>query len=263
MRLTKNIFLFLVCLSCLTATISAQKYLDKPFQKWSKEEALKVLTDSPWVETYQSAEGLANADREQIARSQADQSMSSRQTVGSAGRTTGQTPVVVRLHSALPVRQALVRLQQIEAGYDKWDDKKRADFDAARKNLLECPICKDYYVVTMTKFLNSSDNGVQDGLFQTMKSEDLKGNIWLLNDKGEKRDLREFTPPKGARDFAIFFFPRRDANNNDLLTSDSKDLKIVFDGGFLNKSKNPYAEMLPANFDFRVPKLLVGDKIEF
>lgn len=115
----------------------------------------------------------------------------------------------------------------------------------------------------MTKFLNSADNGVQEGLFQTMNAEDLKGNVWLENENGEKRELKEFTPPKGARDFAVFFFPRRDANNKDLLTPQSKDLKFVFDGGFLSGSKNAYASMLPKNFDFKVARLTMGDKIEF
>lgn len=114
MKFAKSKLLLFVCLCCLTGTVSAQKFLEKPYQKWSKEDAIKLLTDSSWVQTYQSAEGLAAAEREQAAKSQADQSMrgtGGRPTVGSTARNLGQTPVVIRLHSALPVRQALVRLR--------------------------------------------------------------------------------------------------------------------------------------------------------
>jgi hypothetical protein len=257
-----NKLLLFVCLCCLASVASAQKTWEKPFQKWSKEEAIKILTNSPWVETYQSPEGLARGAQEQIAREQADQNLRRQPTQGSSVRNIAPAPVVIRLHSALPIRQALIRLRQIEAGYDKMDEKKRADFDEITKNYLACPLCQNYYVVTMTKFSNSSAQGVQDGLFQTMKFEQLKGKVRLVNDKGEQRDLAEFTPPKGAGDFAVFFFARRDTKANDFLTAESENFKFVFNNEFLSNT-NPYANLLPRSFEFKVSKLIIGGKLEF
>jgi hypothetical protein len=262
MKLIKSKLLLIICLCCLTHAVSAQKVWEKPFQQWSKEEAIKILTNSPWVQTYQSPEGLARGAREQVARDQADQNLRQQPAQGSRTRFIAPPPVVIRLHSALPIRQALIRLQQIEAGYDKWDEKKRAEFDDTTKNYLSCPLCKDYYVVTMTKFNDSSAQGVKDGLFQTMQTKELKGNVWLANEKGEKRELVEFTPPKGSGDFAVFFFPRRDSKGNNLITEQSKDFKFVFDNAFLT-AKNPYAVLLPLNFEFKVSKMMIGDKVEF
>ncbi|MBA2735577.1 MAG: hypothetical protein H0U50_02195, partial [Pyrinomonadaceae bacterium] len=54
----------------------------------------------------------------------------------SIARNFGSPPVVIRLHSALPIRQALVRIQQISAGYDKMDEKQKADFDAGQRDFL-------------------------------------------------------------------------------------------------------------------------------
>lgn len=265
MKYNKIKLLLFIWLCALTVTVSAQKVLEKPFQKWSKDEAVKILTDSPWVQTYQSNVGVANAESLQIARSQSQSTARGQQQkiTGSSPNILGVAPVIIRLHSSLPIRQAMVRLQQIEVGYDKFDEKKRAAFDQATRNILECPLCKDYYVVTMTKFTNSSEQGVQEGLFQTMKPENLKGNVWLLNDKGEKRELREFTPPKSAGNFAIFFFPRRDEKNSELITANNKELKFVFSNDFLNSSNNAYSVLLPRSFDFKVSKLMVGDKVEF
>lgn len=261
MKINKKHILLFVCVCFLTTTAFAQKSWEKkPYQQWSKEETLKTLNDSPWAQSYQSAEGLAAADQAQIGRER--QVMDNIPARGAVGRNLTPAPVYIRLHSALPVRQAFVRLQQLEAGYDKFDEKKRLEFDAATKNILDCPLCQNYYIVTMTKALNSSGQGVEEGLFQILKLEDLKGNVWLENDKGEKRELVQFTPPKGARDLAIFFFARRDDKSNSLLTEQSKGLKFVFSNNFFS-SGNPYSALLPRSFEFKASKMIMGNKVEF
>jgi hypothetical protein len=60
----------LACFLCLSFTAMGQKYLEKPYQKWSKDEALRVITDSPWARTYQSTEGAAAAAARDVGREQ-------------------------------------------------------------------------------------------------------------------------------------------------------------------------------------------------
>lgn len=262
MKLSKSLLLLIACLYFLTGTVTAQKSLEKPYQKWSKEEAIKILNDSPWVKTYQSTEAMAAAEAQQIARDQAEGNVRRAGTVGTNTRAIAPKAVVVRLHSGLPVRQALIRLRQIGAGYDKWDEQKRAEFDNSAKNYIECSLCKDYYIVTMAKIVSPNSPDVEDGLFQTMKLEDLKGKVKLLNDKGEERELFQFTPPKNAGDFAVFFFARRDDKKNELLTPQSNDFKITFTSEFFSAA-NPYSTLLPRTFEFKTSKLLIGEKLEF
>ena len=57
--------------------------------------------------------------------------------------------VTVRLRSALPIRQALLRLKQIEAKYDNMSENDRADFDARMKGLIDCPACGENYIITL------------------------------------------------------------------------------------------------------------------
>ena len=255
--------LFLVVYLCyLTNTVFAQKVPDKPFQKWSKAEAVKLLTDSPWVRTYQSSAGIAAASQEQIRREQADQRLYRDTYGGSSSRTMAPVPVVTRLHSALPVREAMVRLRQIQADYDKMDETQRTEFDKTTAGMLDCAICKKFYVLTMTRFIDSSKQSVEEGVFQRMGFEQLKGNMWLLNEKGERRELVQFNPPKNATDMAVLYFARLDDKGNPFLTPESKKFEFVFDGTFLN-SGNPYAAWLPRRLEFDVSKLIVGDKIEF
>lgn len=261
MKLNKKVLLLFVCLCLLTITVPAQKFLEKPFQKWSKEEAMKLLTDSPWVQTYQSAAGLAAASRAEISRQQADQRIYRDSSAGSA--TSSITPpVVMRLHSALPIRQAIIRVRQIAAGYDKMDETQRAGFDKATQGFLACAICKNFYVMTLTKFVDSSGQFVDEGVFQRMTFEQLKGNVWLVNQNGERRELAQFTPPKNASDMAIFFFPRNDDKGAPFLTPASKSFEFVFNNDFLD-SRNPYTPLLPRKFSFNVSKLITDGSIVF
>jgi len=262
MKLHKRGLFLVVCLCFLTSTVLAQKVPDKPFQKWSKEEATKLLTDSPWVRTYQSQAGIVAASQAQIGREQADQRLYRDTYGGSSSRTMGPVPVVMRLHSGLPVRQAIVRLRQIQAGYDKMDEDKRAEFDKTTAGMLSCAICQKFYVVTMTRFLDSTRQSVEEGVFQRMGLADLKGNMWLQNEKGERRELVQFNPPKSASDMTVFYFARLDDKGNPFLTADSKKFEFVFDGAFLN-SGNPYASWLPRHLEFDVSKIKDGDTVIF
>lgn len=262
MKLKKSLLITFICLNLLSGIVSAQKTVEKPFQKWSKDDAIKLLSESSWARTYQSTEGSSGAAALQVAREQNQSVNSGGSNPRSVARNFGPPPVVMRLHSGLPIRQAMIRMQQITAGYDKMDDKKKADFDAEAKNFLSCAICQNYYVVTLTQFPNSSGQGIEEGIFERMTLKDMKGNVWLVNDKGEERELVQFTPPKGRGDSAVFFFARKDANGNAFLTSQNKDFKFVFKNDFLT-SKNPYAGLVPRNFEFKVAKLMVGENIEF
>jgi len=196
-----------ICLYCLIGAVLAQKYVEKPFQKWNKDEAIKVLTSSPWAQTYQSTEGSSRAAQVQVGREQHQNANSGGSNPRSVARDFGPPPVVVRLHSALPVRQALIRMQQLSAGYDKMDEKQKTEFDASAKDFLNCKICQSYYVVTLTQAPDSSGQTVEEGIFQRMSLKDLKGNVYLLNEKGDQRELAQFTPPKGRGDSAVFSLP--------------------------------------------------------
>lgn len=248
-----------VLLLTFASAITAQKYAEKPYTSWSRENAMEMLSDSSWARTYHNMAAAATADQIEAARAQSDNRLSGRER-GSSGRFGGTPPVYARLHSALPIRQALARMNQIAANYDKMDDAKKADFDAKAKSLLECSICQTHYVVTLTAAVDSRGQGVEEGVFQGMTKADLVGNIWLETEKGVKRELVEFIPPKKAGDSAVFFFARKDAQGNELVSESTGTLSVVFDNNFLIPS-NRFASMLPRRFEFKVSKLMQGGKL--
>jgi hypothetical protein len=249
MKLSK--FILFVSIFCLSATVFGQKTLEKPYQKWSKEEALKMVTEKPFADQYQSAS-------EDSAQSDTRLSGSDR---GSSARNLQQPPVYIRLHSALPVREGIARLEAIAAGYDKMDEAGKKKLDDATAKFLDCAICKNYYVVTMLKAKNSQMGAVDDGLFQTMTLQDFKGKVYLVNDKGERRELEQFTPAKGAGDTAVFFFKRLDEKGNPFLTAENTGFKFVFDNEL--RQKGEYKGLLPPMFEFKVSKMIIDGKVAF
>jgi hypothetical protein len=263
MKPAKRELLLIICLCSFHLTAFAQK-MDKPFQKWSKDESIKLLSHSPWAQTYQSEAGIAAASRDQAVREQADFGRGRNTAPGTAGSSRGNNPipVVVRLHSALPVRQALIRLRQIQANYDKMGEQERADFDKSTEGFLKCSICQTHYVVTLTRFVDTSGQVIEEGVFQRMSLDQLKGNLWLLNDKGERRELVQFNPPKSVTDMAVLYFARQDQKGNPFLTPESKKFELGFNSGFLG-SGNPYGSWLPIRFEFNVSKLVVDNNLLF
>jgi hypothetical protein len=243
-------------------SVTAQKLPDKPYTEWSKDAALRIVSESPWAKTYSSTENKAGADARMGAREQRDGVYGGGSRPGSVARNLGNLPVVIRLHSAPAIRQATVRLQQLNVNYDKMSDADKRSFDENRKIFLDCAICKDYYVVTMTKYLDSSGQSVNEGIFHALKLEDVKGHVTLTNDAGEKRELVQFTPPKGAADPAVFYFKRLDANGKPLLTPESKELQFVFSNDFIDLNKRD-AGLFPRMFEFSVSKMLVGGEVMF
>jgi hypothetical protein len=259
MRFTK--FLLFVCIMSLSGTAFGQKMLEKPFQKWSQDEATKITSSLPFADQYQSTAGLDAIAGADGARGRADTFLGGNQR-GSSSRSLAAPVVYIRLHSALPVRQGVVRLRQIAGGYDKLGEDDKKKFDAANSVMLNCPICKDYYVVTMLKAMNSSMGTVDDGLFQLMKLEDFKGKVWLINDKGEKRELEQFTAARAAGDASVFYFKRLDDKGNPFLTPENKDFKFVFHNDLRNFS-NAYSALIPTSFEFKVSKIIIDGKVEF
>lgn len=254
-------FLVTVFLTLLIAPAAfGQKYMQKPFEEWSKEDAGRVLTDSPWATQYQSEEGLIAAQSLQQARDANDNNRGTYR--GNQGRVDPPVPIFIRLHSALPVRQATVRLRQIAANYDKMNPEERAKFDESTAKYLQCAVCTDYYVVTFLKFPHSS-SGVTEGLFQSLKVTDIKGKVWLMNDRDEKLELMEFTPPKGSSDPAVLFFKRTNEKGEPFFSPTDKQVRLMFANEFRDNTSNPYGRLVPRMTEFKVSKMVVDGKLLF
>lgn len=237
-------FVIMVSLRLAAAGPAQVDWAMKAFSQWSKSEAEKVLNDSPWTKVQEAREFFGTIQ----------------QAAGSGGPINSwgapvDTKIKIRLRSALPIRQALVRLKQIEAKYDKLDDRSRAAFDVKTKGLLECPACADKYVVTLSA-KSELDPGF-DAIYRLLGGANLprlQKYIYLMNDRGDRRELIHFVPPKQAGDEATFFFPRFDEKGAPLITAASKKLIFRFSDVYVSSIMN---------FEFDVSKLTLNGEVAF
>lgn len=257
-----RLFFAIVTLAIAAMPTFAQKDYDKPIDKWSEEAARDLIQESPWAKQYQSTGGQAGAAASTVAREQSQSANRGGSDPRSVARDFGPPPVTMSLHSSEVIRKATVRLQQIAAGYDKMSAEDKAKFDASRKIFLDCAICKDYYVIKLSKATFSKGGGVDEGIFQGMTLDELRGNIKMVNDAGEERELIQYNPAKSATDAAVFYFKRTDANGKHLVTPETKSFRVVFSNDFLD-ARNRFAYLLPRSFEFKVSKMMVGDKLMF
>jgi hypothetical protein len=99
-------------------------WVSKEWKQWSKDECARVLVESPWshiwrgrtpgVNTREATETLTPAHVEAV----------------------DYVVYSVQIRSALPVRQAIIRQQQIDLKYDKMADEQRKAFDVQAAQIL-------------------------------------------------------------------------------------------------------------------------------
>ena len=119
--LKKSNLLVAAALFALSISTFGQKNLEKSYHTWTKEEALKILNGQPFSDKYQSEAGVAGVARQVAAADQEEQRIGSGPQFRTS-RTLGPAPIVVRLQSSLPLRQAIVRL-----GQDIWIGEARPE----------------------------------------------------------------------------------------------------------------------------------------
>ncbi|PWT87441.1 MAG: hypothetical protein C5B55_14770 [Blastocatellia bacterium] len=246
-----------ILITVLFASVCAQTALPtKPFEQWSKTEAEKVLNDSNWT---MKQELRLRFDKEVQKAAGSYSGVSGSAAAQSQTEVTSDLPVdfifTLRLRSALPIRQAIVRLRNLETDIEKMNQSQMAAFDKQSKGLLECPACQNNYVVTLSsKSTNSPGADAVFNLFKGAQQADLERYIFLTNDRGERRPLIHFVPPKVPGDEATFFFPRLDDRGQPLLTETNKQLVV-------NLNDNRPTSV--GNFQFDVSRLILKGKLEF
>jgi hypothetical protein len=210
---------------------SAQKdeWQSKPYQQWTKKDVQQVLGDSPWAQTQVRSGPMV--------------------TLGNDVRPSPDKVYTLRLRSALPVRQALLRLRQLNEKYDEMSDKKKAEFDEKNKVLVECSTCADNYVVSLTSPMTSTTI--------PLLPETMKLYVRLMDDRGRQRELVHLTPPKSVGQELVFFFPKLDEKGEPLLTPSSKKLIFTIDTSAIG------LDATIRRFEFDVSKMILNGQVAF
>lgn len=212
------------------ARAQKEDWQGKPFREWTEKEARKVISDSPWAKTVSSSGPMVDF-------------------VGSGPVPTPDKVYVVRLRSALPVRQAILRLRQIKEKYDSMSDARKAEFDAKNRPLVECPACADNYVISLIP-PRAADT-------RSPTTEKMKLYVQLMDDRGRRRELVHFVPTKATGEEVVFFFPRLDDKGQPLVTPSSRRLIFTIDTSSLAM------DAVIQRFEFDVSKMVEGGGVIF
>ena len=196
----------LLVFTLVVTTFSKDFWEEKPFTEWTEQEAMKLISDSPWARPLSvlgsilgagQAVGNRSSQIPNVATAGAGRSSTAAMSAGTAmGQAGGfapgdPVPVYVRWLSSVRIRQALGRLGQIQANAPESEARRFA----------EQPM-EDYQIAVIAPVMNT---------FDALSLEDFKQRTFLTSrkDKAKRISLRSYIAPKGRSDgIAMFSFPR-------------------------------------------------------
>src|SRR6266540_2184926 len=151
MKLVKRrrTFLYSIFFLALPAFAADIDLWERPYLKWTLEEAVEILNQSPWArqETFTRVIGGVGS--------------------GLYGEKEIYSTFFVRLLSARPVRQAYARVRQIRAGYDQMDKAAKRKFDADMNSGLKMDVSN--WIVVAVSF-RSNDPSLELQITQFLQS---------------------------------------------------------------------------------------------
>jgi hypothetical protein len=189
-------------------------WLEKQYRQWSASECRRLLQDSPWAKSYI----MTRAYIELIQPG----------PVTDRGRERNPTiEYHVQLRSALPIRQALVRLAQIRVDYDDMSPEETLGFDTEMAQVLEASF--EHVVelhVTYATNVPQWDRQL-DLYWRTQSTETLKNSTWLIGHAGRRAPLLQYAKVAGDSHEFLLLFPRQ-LEGEKLVGPEDKRLTLEF-----------------------------------
>jgi len=266
----------IVCITLLicglVAIVAGQK--EKQWTDWTEKDVKKILDNSGWgqVQSESSGGGPAvsmNADVNSMGsrgggggasmNSQPDRPSGSERN-GGAGNTSVQASnggpssidYHIRLLSALPIRQAIIRDIVL---------KRNTPATDAQKAFIDNKIFDQYTVVSVY----ADGRGAQ--VLKGLKADDIKATTYLERKDGKRLMLQEYQPPNPNDTLgAKFFFARTGDDGQPFVTNDGGVLKFYSEIAPPERpdqksSKKPNSLKLTAKF--KTSDMMFGNKIEY
>ena len=243
-----DVLVAMFCLMYPIHVVGQDDWARKHFSQWDRKDVNRVLDGSPWVVKQEVR--LKFANQLQVAAGAPSTNVGNiggptlvRTDQNTVALGAAQAPVdfvfTLRLRSGLPIRAALLRAKQLDSNYDALDEKGKAAFGEKWDGILQCPACAQNYVLTLTS--SSKQERGADAVYTIFKGArlaELQRYVFVANEKGEKRELVHFVPPKAPGDEAIFYFSRFDEKGKPLFNAQSKELHFNLNNNEVNVITN-------------------------
>lgn len=206
-----------VLLTLITATAQQKS---KAWTEWSKKDAEKMLNDSPWAQTQ------TETDTSQMFYSPTSDPRLGARTTSTTGSRIGEGATNqavnvnfhVRIFSARPIRQALIRLMWIQQTPPPEMAKKMTNFAELQSS--------DSIIVTVT--FDSNDQRYSGAVMQAFNSAvtaTLKNDTYLERNDGKRLFLEEYVPP-GKDGFGARFIFLRELDGQPFISKDTAQVRF-------------------------------------
>jgi hypothetical protein len=220
MNRTAISFLTALALSFGLLTVSAQEK-SKAWGEWSKKDAEKILNDSPWGQTQTDTDTsqmfYSPTSDSRLPGVRATSTSDSRVAEGATNQAV-DVKFHVRFFSARPIRQALVRLMELQR-------KPPPEVEAKLTGFAELQ-SKDSIIVTVV--CESNDQRFLGPVMQAFNSAatgTLKNNVYLERNDGKRLFLEEYVPP-GKDGFGARFIFLREMDGQPFITADTAGVRF-------------------------------------
>ena len=230
-----TVVMFLAILLTAAGTVVGQKQL-KPWKEWSKTDAQKVLNDSPWAhlqvdQDFQEPTPLTRPP---------DPSIDTR-LKQNEGMTYG-----IRFFSARPIRQAFVRMIQLQK-------KELPPATVTRLNTFAEVLSEDSIIIAVT--IENPDANMLGKAMQIVRNAstpELKNTTYLERSDGKRVFLDQYTPPGPDGFGARFIFPRM-LDGKPFLTPEFTIVRFVSDLG----------SSIKFHMTYKVKDMMLDGKLEY
>ena len=192
-------------------------WVKKQWNQWSKDECNKILTDSPWSKRWSKGSVTVSA---------ALPGNSGQSSEGAGGEKSPEVFYVVQFRSSLPVREAVVRQQQIQ-GYSKLSDADKKAFDAKAETFFNTSY-EDVILVHVDYGSNVQTFEREMAVYwKNIREDSVPVDFYLINERGDRIAPVRFVSPKTGTYAFDLIFPRL-KNNEPVVHEGDKTLQIQF-----------------------------------
>jgi len=178
-------------------------WVKKDWKQWTAGDCKKLLEDSPWAHNH-LIENETNVSRLPSAGAQGTGAAPG-QSDTALNKDAGEVNYVVQIRSAAPIREALIRQQQIDRQYDKMSDADKKAFDAEMDKLHKG---HDEVIIVHVKYYGNRDqlNADLEKSWKSLPADTVPEGVILISSSGEKVTPQTFVAdPNGGDEFELTF----------------------------------------------------------
>jgi hypothetical protein len=217
-----NIVMSLIVAGSLAAAV-AQKP-NKKWTDWSKQEAQKMLDNSPWakqqVDTDTSQQMYSPTTAAGTGVTAAQRGVNTERAVNGATNQATNVNFQVRFFSARPIRQAFARILELNA-----NGKMTPDQTARLHNFAEIK-SEDSIIITVT--FSGTDQRYTNDAMQALNSavtSTLKNDTYLQRTDSKQLFLEDYVPP-GKDGFGARFIFTRKPDGQPFIDANTKEIRF-------------------------------------